>query len=411
MFENIHPSSSEGMNKESSAGAVKGLGWGSRSLFKNIRPNRSTGTNSVAGPAEARFVSPQESARRFKEQDASRGTGSFTGDGILGITKRIAPKTKEPIERTVGNVRQSIGNANRSVGEFLRGNNPNSLRYKAFTTNTRKDRLDLINPDGTKRTLSESVPEASAMATPQRVSKFSAPLLGAMYVGDKLYPEEEVNANPTEKQAAFEEESVNQTPYANESDETTEEEKTSMSVAENMDKIASLQKIAKLEEEVEKYASAVNELEMEKTAIQKELEMESEQRSFFEKRASEIKEDLMEKRAEFDELHLRTMAQKRSKVAVDLAEGLLERDLIKQAKLEETIDDLMDADESTIKIYENMLKEASHDSESVESLSILREYIGNERLASASNSDGRDRNRSKRGQTIGEAASDLNKAR
>jgi hypothetical protein len=79
---------------------------------------------------------------------------------------------------------------------------------------------------------------------------------------------------------------------------------------------------------------------------------------------------------------------------------------IKQAELDNMIDDLMESDESTIKRYHNLVKTAKTQEESLESLAILGEYKGNEKLAN-SNKDYAPLGLSKRGQSIGDAVRDL----
>jgi hypothetical protein len=161
-----------------------------------------------------------------------------------------------------------------------------------------------------------------------------------------------------------------------------------------------------LEESLVEAENRLEKFAMEKNAVERRLEETIREKELLGKKASMVEENLLEKVAEFEELRLRTIAKERSKVAVDLSEQLLEVGIIKQAHFNDTIDKLMECDESTIKMYENMVKDSKNHDESLESLAFLREYKINDKLASSS--DGTNL-LSKRGQTIGEAARDLNK--
>jgi hypothetical protein len=90
---------------------------------------------------------------------------------------------------------------------------------------------------------------------------------------------------------------------------------------------------------------------------------------------------------------------------VDLAEEMRDCGIIKHAEVNGMVDELMECDESTIKKYKNMTKLAKKQEESLESLAVIGEYKGIKKLASPVESA--NLSLSKRGQTIGEAASDL----
>lgn len=337
-----------------------------------------------------RMFSEEEVAEKAKQQSVKQGTGSFVTDALLGLTKFVAPITKEPIENAVHKSKQVFEGADTAIGKRLAGNKPDSLRGKLFSSKVNHQIGEGNNGDGSISRVMGENRRPSAVAPIENTVKITTPFLAAAYVGEKLYPENK----PQEGNIA---------PYE---DDLNKGALFDPSFMEQMDKIASMQKIAELEESLNHAENKLEKVAMEKTAVEKRLETTIRENESLEKRASLAEENLLEKVAEFEELRLRTIAKERSKVAVDLAEQLLEAGIVKQAHLNDTIDNLMECDESTIKMYCNMVKEGKSHDESLESLAFLREYKINDKL---STSPDRTNGLSKRGQTIGEAASDLNK--
>jgi hypothetical protein len=338
-----------------------------------------------------------EIAKNRRDKIKNESTGSLAVDGLLGLTKRLVPRTKEPIQKAKGVVKGTTDTLDRAGGSALTRDNPDSWLGRTFSK-VEKEPVANVRDGERTESLYRDVRVPSLLAPVEKTVKFTSPILASAWLFDKMNPEIG--------------EDVNQTPYGNDlykNSSVTEENNDAIdkTIAENMDKVASLQKIAELEDNLRKYASDLQYLKMEKTAIEKRLDTTLKEKRELEKRAASAEENLLHEKVAFEELRLRTIAQKRSKVAVDLAEQMLEKGLIKQAELQGTIDNLMDCDESTMNMHKNMVKEASGGLESLESLIILGEYKPNDKLATSS--DLVNLGLSKSGQSIGEAARDLTK--
>lgn len=365
-------------------------------LPKEAAPVKSLGKiRDLAVDAEnINLYSNAEIARNAFDKAKGNTTGSFTADGILWLAKRFK-NLREPIESGVGKMTTGLSNLDRRTGAYAAGTNPKSFRYKSFS----KDKDVIIgsakNADGTTSDIHRKVRETSLFAPVEKTTKFVAPFLATAYVADKLYPEDENLGKD-----------INQTTYGNviEKSSSIFNEKW----ADEMDKVASMQKIAELEEMIDKYEANLVSESMEKKAALQRLEKLTIEKEQLEKKAAAVQQDFLEKQAEHEELRLRTIAKMRSKVAVDLAEELLEHKLIKQAQYEETVDNLMECDESALKMYESLVKEARTGADCLESLSYFGEYKDNDKLAAPAKELAKS-GLSKRGQTIGDAARDLNK--
>lgn len=350
----------------------------------------------AVNPENLHLFGPEEVAAKAREEAAKESSGSFLTDGLLGLTKKVAPATKETINNVKGGIKGSLERFDTSVGSALAGKNPDSIRGKFWSAKVQHHVGDIANSND--KFLREGR-RPSALAPMANTLKVGTPLLAAAYVGEKLYP-----ANQNQQMTG---QNSNQAPYDNNFPKQAEEV-FDPHLAGELDKVASMQKIAELEETISKYASQLEEIEMEKVAVEKRLKETEKEKDYFSKEANEAKSNLMEKEAEFEELRLRTIAQKRSKVAVDLAEQLLTVGFIKQAELSGMMDDLMECDESTIKRYHNLVKTAKTQEESLESLAILGEYKGNEKLAGTTK-DLAAMGLSKSGQSIADAVRDLTK--
>lgn len=355
-------------------------------------------SDAAINPENVRMYNGDEVAKKVDEELKRESTGGFTLDGLLGLTKKIIPATKEPIENAVLNTKKFTEKWDTKAGQVLAGKNADSFRGKFFSTNTMRNVGEEVHSDGTAEELLKSRRRPSAIAAIENPVKFATPFLGAAYVGEKLYPQENVGQG------------VNQTTYdqsLTKQSATLVEPLFENSVIDELDKQASIQKIAELEDHLSKYASRLLEIEMEKNAAERQLEETQKEKDHLEKRASAAESNLMEKEAEYEELRLRTIAQRRSKVAVDLAEEMLGCGLIKQAEVERTIDELMECDERTIKMYQKLASDSKTQEESLESLAFLGEYKGNDKLATMPK-DLASHGLSRSGQSIGEAARDLN---
>lgn len=346
----------------------------------------------VTNPSNATFYSQAEKATREANRQKKMSTGSFALDGGLWGLKKIKG-FREPVENAVTKTMTGIENADRKAGSYLAGSDPASLRGRTFSKKVRDNVGVAKNPDGTFSQLSKEDRRTSLMAPVEKTVKFTTPFLATAYLADKLYPEDEKNLG----------ENLNQTTYEDELQKSSSIFDNSLS--ELMDKKASMQKIAELEDRLEKYAEDLEAAQLEKKAALATLEKVNREKKFIEKKAAAAEEGFLQKQAEHEELRLRTIAQKRSKIAVDLTEGMLEGKLIKQAQYQETIDRLMECDEGTIKMYESLVKEAAGNLDCLETLSYFGEYKDSDKLAAAH--DLAKGALSKKGQTMGEAARDL----
>ena len=375
--------------------------FGMPSFFKKVRTNpKETAGNFVNTPGAStvtnhRMFDESEVVNRATGRKVKEGTGSFTADAFLGLTKKIAPGTKAPIENAVAQGKKMLENADTKAGAFLAGKDPSSFRGKVFSSKVQREVGEATDGTHVSKLLREDR-RPSLVAPVQKTTQVAAPLLGAMYVAEKMYPNGSTVDEPPHQS------NVEKVAFEEEKNKMFEEVE-----ALEMDKIASMQKIAELEGDLEKYATQVSELMMEKQAMEKRLQEKDEEVHHFQKKASQAETSFLEKQAEHDELRLRTIAKLRSKTAVELADQMLEVGLVKQARLNEMVDELMECDESKLKIYQDMIsKRASEAGESLESLSILGEYKNNEKLASSSKTLAEE-GLSRKGQSIEEAARDL----
>lgn len=355
--------------------------------------------DSVVNPAEMNLFDRQQVIDKTVGEMKREGTGSFVVDGLLGLTKKVFPGSKDGIENAVVKSKGVLEHLDAKGGQLLAGKNPDSFRGKLLSSKVSRQVGEVKDPDGKISPLLREDRKPSLAAMVEKPVKFVTPFLATAYAADKLYP----NQPAEDKNVAV---PTYETELQKQSSELESDALFDKTVVDELDKVASLQKIAKLEDELEKVAAELQDAHMEKLAMEKRLVETEKEKDFFEKQASETKNNLLEKTAAFEELRLRTIAQKRSKVAVDLSEKMLECGFIKQAELADTQDELMVCDERTIKMYQNLVKEAKTQEESLESLAILGEYKGNDKLASQSK-DLAPHGLSKRGQSIGEAARDL----
>lgn len=354
---------------------------------------RDSGANTV-NPEKVKFLNDAEKAQKVSDAEKRLGTSSMVADaGLWGIKK--IPGFREPIEKTVAAANRGLTKADTYVGGLLAGKNPASFRGRLFSKKTPESVGVVQNPDTTFSELSKMDRRTSVYAPVEKTVKFTTPFLATAYVADKMYSDDEKDLGGN----------LNQATYENEMQKSSS--LFDQSLSEQMDKVASMQKIAELETLVEKYADDLESAQLEKKAALDTLEKVTKEKAQIEKRASSAERNLLQKQAEHEELRLRTIAQQRSKVAVNLAEDMLEQKLIKQAEYKGTVDKLMECDEDTIKMYESLVKEARTSSDCLETLSYFGEYKENDKQAATP--DLAKSGLSKRGQSMGEAARDLNK--
>lgn len=353
--------------------------------------------DSAINPNNLNVFSPEKVEAEALKRVKKEGTSSITADASLGLFKKVFPGSREGIENFVASSKNKLTDLSTKAATPLAGKNPDSMRGKIFSKKTYDQVGTHQNPDGSLSKVVTQNRTPSLFAPVENTVKFSTPFLATAYVADKLYPDLGENSNQTTYD--LEQEKL--------SSDYEYEEVLSSPLADGLDKRASLQKIAELEMELEKVSEYHRHSEMEKQAMAKRLEAVIFEKDRLEKEASSTQRNLLEKEAALEELRLRTIAKERSKAAVHLAEEMLEYNLIKQADFDGTVDELMECNEKTMKMYNSLVKEARNGTDSVESLSIISEYSGSDKLAKSPSYA--PQGLSKRGQTIGEAARDLTK--
>jgi hypothetical protein len=366
------------------------------------------------GEREVRMYGPEEIAEHHRKEMDARGSGSFPIDILSGITNKLTPKswnTKQKTQDFLYNMKNKITDVDTKAGGFMGGKNIHTLRGKLFSVPSGEKGqgfrvAEATNPDGTISPLHEGVGtdrRPSVLAPIQNGMRVATPFLAATYVADKLYPnkEEDVQhvafgfSNYVEKMAQ------KNITKGKENDIVYDE-----GIAFSMEKQAMLQKTAELQMELEKTASLLKYAKEDIELLQKQAEFERKAKDRVTSDLRTSKSEFMVKKAEHEEFRLRAIARERSGHAVKLAENMLELGIIKQAQLDSQIDKLMECDEETFNLFSSTAKQAAKGNEGLESLAVLSHYNNNDlESTSARPALGL----SKSGQTIGEAARDLNK--
>lgn len=324
----------------------------------------------------------------------NEGNG-LVGDMAIGSLKYITPKSWGLHEKAL-NAAGAMKDSVRSVDTKITGKALDKMKLSdenplARLMSTKEVRtVAKAKPENTTgpRELVEEYRRASLLAPVQNTAKVTAPLLGTMYVADKMYPMEE------EKQAFYSEEHV-------EKNGLQEELRI-----ERLDKQAAFQKLAMLEEEVEKLAEELSEVKYEKDLFWRESEKERMEKKAAIEEKTRIEQEYFEKRAAYEEFKLRTTKRERVKHAVKIAEELLEDGIIKQAEFDSKVDFLVDCDDTTFNLHSSMVKRAQTEEKGLETSPFFVDYRSKDEESAQMRQK---RGLSKRGQTIGEAARDLHK--
>ena len=362
---------------------------------------------------DIRALSGDEIEQIIKDDRVGNGTGGLFGDLSLGGVKLISPGVREKTDDVVNNVKSFIEKWDTKGGEKLIGKKDVNSKWGKFMstpTGTKQGGEGIpthikTNADGSKTYLSEGAGgqdrRPSLLGPVSNTLKVTTPFMAAGYAGEKLYPND-----PQPSYNSYYDPRMAKKSSGNDSNEQEkhgilEEETRSL----YLDKEASLQKIAQLEDELEKKGEEVESLSHEISLLTKEASAQKARVFQLERDLEMEKKAMMEKEEVAEEFRLRTIARDRSKIATDIAEGMLEEGIIKQAQLQNKIDEMMDCNEETLNLYASLVKEAKKEEEGLESLAYLVDYRSND--TDILPSDPNDRGLSKRGQTIGEAAEDL----
>lgn len=66
--------------------------------------------DSTVNPENLHLFNRDEVVNEARNEAAKESSGSFLTDGLLGLTKKVAPKTKEPINNAKATFKQGIEN-------------------------------------------------------------------------------------------------------------------------------------------------------------------------------------------------------------------------------------------------------------------------------------------------------------
>jgi hypothetical protein len=227
-------------------------------------------------------------------------------------------------------------------------------------------------------------------------TKVVSPFLATAYVGEKMYNNENQEEQPQTTKVA-----------ENHSDGMEvrgilKEEIMSL----EMDKQASMNKIAQLEDDLEKSAAEIDGLTHENHLLQKEAAYERKQVSEVKGELSRVQNELEKTASDFSSYKQKMFEEEREKVAFDMVGDMLELQIIKQSEYDQRLGELKVASEDQLNLYNMLIKQAKNQEEGLASLSVLVDYNSNGFDSYASTTE---KGLSKRGQTIGEAAKELNK--
>lgn len=366
----------------------------------------------------ARMFSPEEIAEKVKERDIGEGNG-LVGDIVLGSIKGIGNMATRAVKKDK-NVEwagsSAIDNASAKVKEVSRdlstrsgqkvidaigGGRPGSLRGKLFSTLEEVPVGERVLGDGTTVPILEKQRRASLFAPVQNTAKVGGPLLGSMYLAEKMYPMEDRSDTPTVGEMTGMAQQIAHPA-------TQHMPRIAMEDLFGMEKQAMLDKQAELEGQVLAKTAQVESLSRDLEWMEKRAVEADERATSFEKRAASLQEELNHERAEHKELMLRTAARARSAEAVKIARSMLERGMIKHAEYDRQVDKLMDCSEDELILFEKMASSEKVGEESIETLAFLSDTYNS--------SDEPSRRRvekglSKSGQTIIEAAREINASR
>lgn len=342
-------------------------------FIKNIQEQIPVSGNKV------RMYTDDEIAKMRKQEIIEEGTNGLITDTLVGATKMVLPqKYKDKVDDGVAAFKSTIEKYDTKAATPIAGKNPGGLWGKFMSVPAGKDGRGFVVGetlddngkviDHIYRGSGGESRRPSLLAPVQNTTKVVSPFLGAAYVTEKLYgdgakkPNQEMNkaseiiSSDSEKHGILEEDYLTL----------------------QMDKEASMLKTAQLEAELEKYASEVNELRGEKELLIKTASEERKAKEKFQTELHLANREFMDKKAEFEEFQLRTIARERSTSAIKLAESMLENGMIKQAEFDKQVDKLMDCDEETFNLYTSMSKRARNDEEGLESLAFMVDYRDND---------------------------------
>lgn len=328
---------------------------------------------------------------RQRVMDDGNGLFGDLGIGALGFIPRKGKQLNAYVKDKTVDFKNKMQELDFNTAVKMRqglGIKDESMLGKFTSIKDTKQVGHAYEADGTRAMLDRTLRRPSLLAPPKHVATAATPILASMYVADKMYPMDE-------EQTASE--------YDDYQDKNGLEDEL---LTERLDKQAALDKVAHLEDKVEKLASHVEELTEEKNLFWKQAEAERVAKERVEMEKVAFEKEMFSKIAEYDEFKLRTNIRERSKNAVKVAEDLLEHGIIKQAGFKKKVDFLMDCDDETFNLHSSLSKRASDDEKGLASSAYIVDYSSKDDESSSLRPK---RGLSIKGQTIGEAAKDLQK--
>lgn len=353
----------------------------------------------IESAQDIKWATPEERLQYERQVSDQEGSGSFF-DITLPVLNWVTPKSwdlQNKIQEGIFRSKKFLTDIDTRAGSAIAGDDPTSFRGRIFSVPIGKNGQGVkigekVNADGSISPIMEGTDidqRPSVFAPVINTYKLATPFLATAYLANQFFPQPNQEAGVTNNTLPNTAQDYN-------------ERMAAWEFQMELDKQASFDKIAQLEEEIlEKQAYIDELLDKQKRFTSKEREWKEREQKLASD-MSDLKQEYMSKRAEFEEFRLRTVARERSKYAVKLAEEMLEAGLIKQASFQQKIDDLMECTPETFEMQANLVKQARKNEEGLETLSFLSEYRDNDNSLSRPT-----RGLSKSGKTIGEAAREL----
>lgn len=343
--------------------------------------------------------------KKIQREELDRESNGLVLDAGIGSLKFLpkGDKIHQKAKDGMAFLKEKTLAADTWAGKKLAGNSPETARGKFFSTPTGEMGRGVavgekVNPDGSVTQLFEGAGgqdrRPSLMGPVTNTTKVVSPFLATAYVGEKMYGKEEEEPETT-KVAESNSDGM-------EVRGILEEEILSL----EMDKQASMNKIAQLEDSLEKSAAEIGSLTNENQLLRKEASYERKKVAEVQSELANVRRELEKTASEFSSYKDSVFTKEREKVAFDMIGDMLELGIIKQSEYDERLGELKTASEDQLNLYNMLIKQAKNQEEGLASLGILVDYNSNGFDSYAAPVE---RGLSKRGQTIGEAARELNK--
>lgn len=368
--------------KEAKFGAIKKITHGTVKDLNALK-------HSVSPNAKMYDSNKLNDIARDKIREDGNGLFGDMGIGSLGFIPKKGKDIKEAVVNKTVDLKQKVQSIDQRSAQKVKDMakvKEGGLLDRFTSVKNRREVGQNLMSDGTKETLEGVTGRSSWLAPVQNTTKVATPFLASAYLADKMYPGEE--------QVAFEDAEL----YDKDGLEND-------LLVERLDKKAALEKVSYLEEQIEKLSSSVEELTEEKRLIWKQAETARKEKENLMMEKIAFEEKMFDKIASLGEFKMRANIRERSKSAVKVAEDLLESGIIKQAEFEKKVDFLMDCDDETFNLHSSLSKRADFDEKGLASSAFFVDYNSKEDESSSRPRRGL----SARGQTIGEAAKDLQK--